>query len=382
MRKTNIFITSLGHFLVHFSTMILPSIIILLRNEFNVSILQLGTLIMFQIMFMGLSGFPSGMFVDRFGIKFILSIYFLGLFISTLILYFSSDYMLMYFGMALLGFTTGLYHPAGLKLLSSSKNISKQMATHGIFGSLGLAMGPIYGSYFGSVIDWRLAYLLVGFVSLFGFLITILFIQEKDKSGEWPNLIVNINRNHILIFIIASLWGLAHHGLFNFLPYYFSQRVNLGYNLIIQGGFLTAFILFIGIIGQYIGGKLGARYKRTDLQVWVVGLNIPFLILMGFLFEMQLILIVCILGAINFMFQPINNSLIADATDENSRGLIYGFSFGLSFGVGSLSGYIGGIIGEIAQINFIFPILAIFLIPATILAYILRYNYKNSNLVN
>ena len=97
-----IIITSIGHFLVHFSTMILPSIIILLRNEFNVSILQLGTLIMFQIMFMGISGFPSGMFVDRFGIKFILSIYFLGLFISTLVLYFSNNYMSMYFGMALL----------------------------------------------------------------------------------------------------------------------------------------------------------------------------------------------------------------------------------------------------------------------------------------
>ena len=35
------------------------------------------------------------------------------------------------------------------------------------------------------------------------------------------------------------------------------------------------------------------------------------------------------------MFQPINNSLIADITDENSRGLIYGISFGLSFGIGS-----------------------------------------------
>ena len=382
MKKTNIFITSLGHFLVHFSTMILPSIIILLRDEFDVSIFQLGTLIMVQTMFMGISGLPSGIFVDRFGIKSILSIYFFGIFLSSLILYFSNDYLLMYFGMALLGLITGLYHPAGLKLISSSKDISKQMAIHGIFGSLGLAVGPIYGSYFGSVVDWRLAYLVVGLVSLLGFLLTILFIEEKDESGHWPNLIININKNHILIFSIASLWGLAHHGLFNFLPYYFSQRVNLGIDIIIQGGLLTAFILLIGIIGQYIGGNLGAKYKRTDLQIWVVGLNIPFLILMGFLFELQLIFIVCILGAINFMFQPINNSLIADITDKNSRGLIYGFSFGLSFGIGSLSGYIGGVIAEMFDINYIFPILAIFLVPATILAYILKSNYKNTNLAN
>jgi len=96
--------------------------------------------------------------------------------------------------------------------------------------------------------------------------------------------------------------------------------------------------------------------------------------------ETLLIGITCILGAVNFMFQPVNNSLIADMTDENSRGLIYGISFGLSFGVGSFAGYIGGLIAEFFQTSYIFPSLAIFLIPATILAYLLKYDYKINNL--
>ena len=132
MKKINIIVTSIGHFLVHFSTMILPAIIILLKTEFNVSLLQLGKLMMAQIFFMGISGFPAGIFVDRFGVKSILSIYFFGIFLSSLLLYYSTNYVLMYLGMSALGLMAGLYHPAGLKLISSSRNLSKQMAIHGM----------------------------------------------------------------------------------------------------------------------------------------------------------------------------------------------------------------------------------------------------------
>ena len=58
-----------------------------------------------------------------------------------------------------------------------------------------------------------------------------------------------------------------------------------------------------------------------------------------------------ILGAINFMFQPIHNSLLADVTHGDQRGIVYGFSAGISFGVGSLAGIIGGYIGDIFSIN-------------------------------
>ena len=79
-----------------------------------------------------------------------------------------------------------------------------------------------------------------------------------------------------------------------------------------------------------------------------------------------------ILGAVNFMFQPIHNSLLADETDDDQRGVIYGFSAGISFGVGSLAGVIGGYIGDIFSINYIFSSMAVFLIPAVILAILLK----------
>ena len=100
--------------------------------------------------------------------------------------------------------------------------------------------------------------------------------------------------------------------------------------------------------------------------------NIPFLIMMAIYTETLLIGITCMLGAVNFMFQPVNNSLLADETPTDQRGIIYGISAGISFGIGSLAGIVGGYIGEIFSIQYIFPSMAVILVPAVILAIVLK----------
>ena len=140
--QKNIIITSIGHFLVHSMTMILPAILVILEKEFSVSLVQLGQLATIQILFLGLGGFPSGILADRFGSRMVLMVYFAGLVISALWLYFSTTFIMAAIGLGFLGLVTGLYHPAGLKMVSHSPNVSRYMSYHGVSGSLGLAAGP------------------------------------------------------------------------------------------------------------------------------------------------------------------------------------------------------------------------------------------------
>jgi len=203
------------------------------------------------------------------------------------------------------------------------------------------------------------------------------FVGEEENL-QWPSLKVNISNSHIILFAVSAIWGIAHHGAFNFLPYYFSERVELGFNPVFEGGLLTGSVLALGIIGQLFGGKVGDIYPRKSLLVWVVGLNIPFLLLMTFSWGAPLIVFAYMMSVVNFMFQPISNSLIADVSPMQGRGLIYGISFALSFGVGSFSGIICGFIGDYLQINMIFTAMAVILIPATILAWLLKKDVKKS----
>ncbi len=305
-------------------------------------------------------------------LKLVVLFYFAGLTIASVWLYYSTTFTMAAIGLGFLGLVTGLYHPAGLKMVSHSPNVSRYMGYHGISGSLGLAAGPIYGSWMANWMGWRTAYLLLGGLALLGFIFLYIHKTESEPRLGKFNFRVSFTRPQVLIISIASLWGFAHHGLFNFLPYYFEETVETGFGAIVGSGFLTGFVLLLGIIGQLTGGRLGEIYSRKNLYIWVVGLNIPFLIMMAFYSGYTLVGIAGVLGAVNFMFQPVNNSLLADVTPIDQRGIIYGFSAGISFGIGSLAGIAGGYLGEVFSINYIFPSMAIFLIPAVILAILLK----------
>ena len=370
--QKNIIITSIGHFLVHAMTMILPAILIILQQEFSVSLIYLGELVTIQILFLGLGGFPAGILADRFGSRAVLMAYFAGLVIASIWLYCSNTFSMAAIGLGLLGLITGLYHPAGLKMVSHSPNVSRYMSYHGVSGSLGLAAGPMYGSWMANWMGWRTAYLILGGLALVGFIFMLLNQKDPDHKQAKFNFNITFSRSQILIISVASLWGFAHHGLFNFLALYFEGTVSTELGAVVGSGFLMGFVLLLGIIGQLSGGWLGEKYTRKNIYIWVVGLNIPFLIMMTFYSGWTLVGIAGILGAVNFMFQPINNSLLADVTPSDQRGLIYGFSAGISFGIGSLAGIVGGYLGEILSINYIFPSMAVFLVPAVIFAILLK----------
>jgi len=68
----------------------------------------------------------------------------------------------------------------------------------------------------------------------------------------------------------------------------------------------------------------------------------------------------------------VGNSLIADLTRESHRGLGYGISFFLNFGVGALASGLSGMIAENEGVRWVFPAMAIILVPAVFLALRLR----------
>ena len=126
----------------------------------------------------------------------------------------------------------------------------------------------------------------------------------------------------------------------------------------------TTLVLLSGILGQIIGGYLGDKNNKAKILLWVILLNIPLLVLMGYTTGIVLVLLAILLGVIHFVWQPVGNSLIAQISHSKHRGLSYGISFFLSFGVGSFAAGIGGAIAENYGINLVFPIMALFLIPA------------------
>ncbi|NOZ07849.1 MAG: MFS transporter [FCB group bacterium] len=370
-----LFATIIGHGLVHSITLVFPAIMVVLRDEFSISLIKLGELATIQFVFFGISAVPAGLLVDKLGSRKVLLIYFTGLVLGVAIITLGHTHLTLAAGLALLGASAGLYHPAGLKLISHTKNISQNMGYHGISGSIGLSVGPLIGGVFSSYFNWKMPYFILAGVAVIGGIYTLTQIEpgrQGTVSNNAPLTKFKLKRSHYLIFGVAALWGFTHHGLFNFLPLYFADSLQWGGKAAMRGGLLTAAVLLLGTIGQIAGGKIGSIYPREKLLVWVVGLNIPFLILMGLSHGIILLLVTGILGAVNFTYQPVNNSLLSDMTRPGNRGLVYGLSSGLGFGVGSFATTIGGYIGEHFELSYIFPLLSIVLIPAVVLSYLIH----------
>ena len=89
--KIIIVITGASHMLVHSLMLTLPSLIPLIRDEFNVGIDTLGFVVSISALFFGLGAIPAG-WIDRYlGKKRLLMIYQLGSAISALIIVFSPN---------------------------------------------------------------------------------------------------------------------------------------------------------------------------------------------------------------------------------------------------------------------------------------------------
>ena len=142
--KVILSITGGSHLSVHALMLALPSLIPVIRNEFNVGLDVLGFVVTVSGFMFGLGALPAGWAEKHFGGRSLLLIYQVGSSLSALLVALSNTFIMMIVGLGLMGFFCSIYHPAGLTLICHRvKSLTKGMAIHGIFGSTGSALGPL-----------------------------------------------------------------------------------------------------------------------------------------------------------------------------------------------------------------------------------------------
>ena len=370
-------ITAGSHLSVHCFMLVFPSILLVLKNEFSVGLDVLGFIATLSALMFGIGAIPSGYFESKVGGRVLLLIYQAGTIVATMLIVMSQSLWMLATGLALLGLFCSIYHPAGLTLISRRiSNISKGMALHGIAGSLGLALAPVIAASFTTLFSWRAAFGFLAFVNFVLAFFTFFLVPKMKKKiveEDHSNTKVTNKMALILYYSIGIFMGITFAGFTTFLPTHFAlQTVEWAGSPTLRGGILTTLVLLSGIIGQLLGGYFGSRFDKAYLLFIIVVLNVPFLALIGLTPGMMMIFSGIIFSIVHFSMQPIGNSLIAQITQSNHRGVGYGISFFFSFGVGGFGAGIGGLIAEHFGVAKIFPAMSIILIPAIGLAWLLK----------
>ena len=171
--RTVVLTLSGTHALVHSTELAYAALLLRIEAEFGTDLLLLGVLANVSAFAFGLGALPAGMLADRLGSVHVLRITLAGSAVAAMLVALSPSELALGVTLALLGITTGLYHPAGFALLARTRRRTRNVALHGVVGTLGIAAAPVLLSGIALATDWRLSYVALGVLAAVGFLYTL-----------------------------------------------------------------------------------------------------------------------------------------------------------------------------------------------------------------
>jgi MFS family permease len=363
-REKSILIAMSGcHALVHSYMLVFPTIYGSLGEDLNLEFARVGLVGMVSYMAFGFGALPAGFLVDRFGARNLVVICLAGTTLASVLTFLAGGGVGVAAALVLLGFFAGLYHPAGLALISMNvKDVGKAVGIHGMAGTLGVAIAPLIAGTMTSRFSWQYSYLFLGAVGAV-FLAWILLGSKgtrMDAAGERLEVpsggqVKSAWRELVVVYVVVLIYGLIYRGVMTFFPSYLSERVPFIRGDVGRLGLVSSGIMVISIIGPLVGGYLASHSKDIRRSLFGVFAALA-LLSVGFYFfyGVALVLVVAPTVLLIFCFQPLQNTLIARLSHDRRRGVAYGINFTLSFGVGGVAAGIGGVIGGKCGMSSIF----------------------------
>jgi MFS family permease len=359
-------LTGCSHATTHAYLLILPAVLLLLKDDFDLGYLGLGVISNVMTFSYGLGALPGGMIYNRFGPKKLFLFSFLGSSLTCLLIASSPNLLVFTVGLAILGALGSVYHPLANALISSKvKEFGKGLGIHGAAGNIGLATAPFLAALVGSKWGWRAAYILF-MVPGIALSIWVLFVDMKVKKGsEGEKAVSNNLATHpadpglgmwvyfsiplILLYLVNMLQSFCFHGVVTFLPTYMAKYTHfriLSWDSVAIGGMLSGMALLMGVFGQYTGGVLAER-PRLKRNIFIIGaVSLPFMFSMALAKDFILLLMALSFFYFNFAIQPMANTLVARFTTLEMRATAYGIFFFAAFGLGSLAASFSGFIAQ------------------------------------
>ena len=342
--------TCFGHFLSHFNMLVFPAVVMPLTGRLDLPLADVLGLSFWMYLLFGLTALPWGFAADYFGPKILMAIYYGGAGICGLAAAYWIDAPgLLSFSLSGIGLFSGIYHPAGLGMISKQiSRISYAMGINGMFGNLGLASAPLVAG----VVTWlwgaRAAYIALGTINLVGLTLMAFLPLPSIQGGSTGVSEDNGGKGFVTLLVAMMLGGIVYRGATVILPAYFEIRnreifewlgrhlpAGLSNNLVAT--VLTSAIFLVGMAGQYMGGRIAERFSVSLSYLVFHLVTIPLAFAMAYAFNLSLVLLAFIYFFFLLGMQPLENTLVSRLTPARWRHSAFGMKFILTFGVGALA---------------------------------------------
>jgi FSR family fosmidomycin resistance protein-like MFS transporter len=335
-----LFFACAAHFMHHVLVSLFLTLVISLTVEWGRGYAELIVLWTIGSLMIGLGAPLAGWLGDRWGESRVMVLLFFGLGLASIACGLARSPAEMNVALTALGLFGALYHPVGNAwVVKHARERGKAIAAAGIFGSFGVAAGPVIAGVLNDAIDWRWAFILPGLATMaFGAALVVMkllgLVPERegdahDIQHEAPT--ARDRRNIIIILgVTMTLTLIAVTAFVTALPKLI-ETLELGTREgLTRVGLLTGAIYLAASGAQFVGGHLADRgaarlaYLRcfailaatlaaaalTD--TWVL---VPLAIAVMFLFE---------------TIAPIETVFVARYAPAGKRGLFFGMRYAIS----------------------------------------------------
>ncbi len=293
--------------------LVFPALVLPLSALLGISIGSTIEISFWMYLMYGLTALPWGLAADRWGAKPLLTLFHLG---SAISCFAAAFYAGSINGLAVsmmgLGIFSGIYHPAGLGLISKeTKKISRKLAVNGVFGSLGIAFAAVFAGFFNSYFGLKTVFILLGLINLSGLFLIAGYkpVQKPATDKKTQDTAASFLTPFIILLCVMMLAGICYRGSTLTIPAYFELKNNdifsmcasltglsLTKNLVAT--LSTTIILMAGIIGQLFGGRLAEKFDLRFCYICMHLVIIPVAFLMAKTANFPLI----VLGMLYFSF--------------------------------------------------------------------------------
>jgi MFS transporter, FSR family, fosmidomycin resistance protein len=337
-------LVGLAHGTSHFFHMLLPPLFPVFVSEFGLSFAQVGLLTSLFFVVSGVGQATAGFVVDRFGARPIL-------FASMLIFALAAITASMAQGMqglvltaVLAGLGNASFHPVDFSILNqrvSTPRLGHAYSVHGISGSLGWALAPVFLVGLAAVSNWRSAYVAAALLPL---AVLAILLWNRDKIATETvaahAVITRANgQNHsknatsISFLKLPVVWWCFGFFLLSTITVAVIQSFSASilkalHGLSLQGAAYTvSAYMLCAALGAVVGGFMVAKHERSERVVigsMLAGALLLLLCATGWLGAALTVVAVAATGFAVGVGNPSRDMMIKRATPKGATGRVYG----------------------------------------------------------
>lgn len=339
-------LVNIAHFLNHFFMLVFSTVAALaLVRDWGMGYAELIPYATPGFIAYALFTWPSGWLADRWSREGMMTIFFIGIGLSSAATALAQSPLQISAGLLFIGIFAAIYHPVGIAMVIEGRaRTGIPLAINGIFGNLGVASAALITGVLIDNSGWRAAFVWPGLLSVaigIGYFWLVARTPgmptaalKRSTSNSKAELVLDrrlMIRVLAVVFFSTAVGGLIFQSTTYSLPKVFDERLTgLAVSATAIGWY--AFIVFsIAAIGQLIVGFLIDRYPVRPVFVAVVTAQIAMFALMPGLTDWSAVVVSVLFMLVVFGQIPINDVLVGRITRSEWRSRVLALRYILTF---------------------------------------------------